>query len=119
MSYSHDAILTAQHERIAQDQAIAVAQLEAARMSEDPDATNAAAQRILELDAQQQALAARAQQFARAQQSQPQGSQYGLSPEEVEIARISGLTEEQYLQNRRRMEAMKGQGYWSQGSVKR
>ena len=53
MSYSHNAIIEAQAERIAADQAQAVAEYEAARLSEDPEAAMAASQRILELDAQQ------------------------------------------------------------------
>ena len=119
MAYDFQSILEAQGERIARDQAIAVADLEAARLSEDPEATNAAAQRILELDTQRVALFQRAQQFTVSQQTQPQGSKWGLSADEVETAKNCGISEEEYFSNKQRMQAMQAQGYWSQGSVKR
>lgn len=42
-------------------------------------------------------------------------SAFGLSDAEREVAKFSGVTEEQYAANKTKMLAMKEQGYWSQG----
>src|SRR6202035_3088480 len=75
----------AQFQNIDAAQAQAAAELEAARHAEDPDRVNAAANAILNLDLQRNALAQRANNFNGQQAAQPQ-SRYGLSPEEQEIA---------------------------------
>jgi len=128
MSYSYDAILTAQSERIEADRARAAAELEASRLGEDPEGAMAAAQRILELDAQQSALVARAQQLGQSRQGLPQHNQYGLSKEEVEAAHNSfgpikkdgmwvDLTNEQkeqkYAENRLKLRQMRASGQYT------
>jgi hypothetical protein len=88
MAYSYDQIMSAQFQNIDAAQAEAAAELEAARHAEDPDRVNSAANAILHLDLQRNALAQRAQGYNAAQQSAP-ANRYGLSREEQEIAHAS------------------------------
>jgi hypothetical protein len=87
MAYSYQQILEAQYLRITDEQAQAAAELEAGRVSEDAYRVTDAANRILQLDKDREALDRRAQGFIASQQAQPQTSKYGLSQDEVEIAR--------------------------------
>ena len=57
MAYTYDEILTAQFQRLATEQAQASADLEAARLQDDADAVMFSAGRVLEIDAQRNALA--------------------------------------------------------------
>jgi hypothetical protein len=128
MAYSYDQILNAQFQNIDAAQAQASAELEAARHSEDADRVNEAANAILALDLQRNALAQRAQGYAgqqrQAAQEQP-GSRYGLSPEQAEIARKSlidrpdlpPMTDDQkyetYAKNRQKYHSMLADGRYS------
>jgi phage I-like protein len=113
MAYDHNSILKAQGERIAADQARAIGELEEARLNENSYAAMDAAQRILELDAQQAALVKRTQQYVAARQAQPQGNQYGLTKDEVEAAEMSGISEEEYLRNKQKYHAKLASGEMS------
>ena len=117
MAYSYEQILQSQYQRIAEEQAASVAELEAGRLSEDAYRTTSAADRILELDKSREALDRRANEYVRSQQAQPQGNPHNLSQDEMDIAKGSHLTPEQYSQNKRKYQAMKSQGYWDQGRV--
>jgi hypothetical protein len=92
VAYDYSAIFTSQWERLQEESAATAANLEAARQSENSEQVHAYAQRMLELDAQAQALGQRAQQYVAQQQDakayQAQ-NRYGLSPQEAEIARNS------------------------------
>jgi hypothetical protein len=127
MPYDYSSIMTAQAERIAADQARAAADLEAARLAEDPDATMYHAGRILELDAQRDALAVRANNFVSQQSAQPQRHPSGLSDEEIAVAKAShsGGTADQriqeYAQNKARYQHLRATGQYrdDQGTVRR
>jgi hypothetical protein len=142
MPFDYSAIMQAQYERIAADQAQAAAELEAARQIEDAHGTHTAATRILELDAQANALAQRANQYV-ARQSAPMmpGSEdlshrdialcqkYGISPTELPVAkgwtadpRLSDEAKvEQFAQNRARYQHARASGQYrdDQGVVRR
>jgi hypothetical protein len=116
MAYSYQQILEAQYRRIADEYAETVADLEAGRVNEDAYRVTSAADRILELDKSREALDRRAQTFVAGQQ-QSQGNQFGLSKDEQDVAKISGISDEQYVRNKQRYRAMKAEGYWDQGRV--
>ena len=126
MAYSYEQILQSQYEAKAADRALALADLEAARINEDAVNTMAAADRIVEIDKSVGALDRIAQTYV-SQQQQPQGNKFGLSPTEVEVAHNShsgGSKEERerdYAQNRDRLRRMRASGEYSdsQGSVRR
>ena len=130
MAYSYEEILQAQAGRLQAEQAQASADLEAARLAGDPDGVNIAADRILQIDLQMNALGGRARQFYSAQQSQPQGNKYGLSADEIELARgvASGdrrmsndERERLYAENKSRYQRMRATGEYrdDQGTVRR
>ncbi|WP_316225061.1 MULTISPECIES: hypothetical protein [unclassified Bradyrhizobium] len=103
MSYSYEAILSAQAQRIAAERSQQVAELEAGRMAEDPDRVAYAANRILELDAQEAALAQRANTYytqAPAMRQNP----HGLTDDEVEVARNSFTRSDMNLSDEQRLE---------------
>jgi hypothetical protein len=90
VAYEYDAIIRAQYETLAQQRAQAAADLEAARMSEDSYNVMDASARIVDADVRRAAVDQIANRFVASQQ-QPRGNQYGLSDDEVSIARgISG-----------------------------
>ena len=128
MAYSYDDILASQFQNIDAAQAQAAAELEAARHAEDPHRVNEAANAILTLDLQRNALAQRAQGYSAGQQHQAQerpGSRFGLSPEQAEIARKSlvdradtpPLSDDQkyeiYARNRQKYHSMLADGSYS------
>jgi hypothetical protein len=117
VAYSYQQILEAQYQRLAEQSAAEAAELEAGRVAEDASRVIYAADRILELDKAREALDRRAQGYVAAQQAQPQGSRFGLSPVEAEHAKISGISDEEYARNKSKMVRMKGEGYWDQGRV--
>jgi hypothetical protein len=88
-----------------------------------------AAQRILELDAQKNALAVRANQFAAQQRAEPRGNKYGLSHDEIEVARnfttdpkLSNDDKEKlYAEQRNRYRHARATGAYrdDQGSIRR
>ncbi|QOZ45441.1 hypothetical protein XH89_19585 [Bradyrhizobium sp. CCBAU 53340] len=99
-----------QAERIEAAHVEAVADMEAGRVANDADRVADAADRILVLDATRQALATRANRYFADLQQQPKGSQFGLSQDEVEIANASGLSEQEYAENRDRLRMMRATG---------
>ncbi|WP_315737962.1 hypothetical protein [Bradyrhizobium sp. SZCCHNR1093] len=103
MSYSYEAIMTAQFERIQQEKAQQAAELEAGRYAEDPDRVNYAANRILELDAQEAALAQRANTFYTQAPAMKQNP-HGLTDEEVEVARNSFTRTDMQMTDEKRLE---------------
>lgn len=130
MAYSYEEIMQAQAERLQAEHTQASAELESARLYSDPDGVNAAADRILQIDNSMDALRVRAQRYYSAQQSQPQGNKYGLSPDEIEIARgvASGdrrmsndERERLYAENKSRYQRMRATGEYrdDQGTVRR
>jgi hypothetical protein len=86
MAYNYQDILLSQQDRINNEQAQALAELEAGRLDEDSFRVAQASDRILQLDLQRNALAARANSFVAGQQ-QPQGHPSGLSGERLEVAK--------------------------------
>ncbi|MGJ4928609.1 hypothetical protein ACQR1I_14210 [Bradyrhizobium sp. HKCCYLS2038] len=130
MSYSYEAIMTAQFQRIQEEKAQQAAELEAGRMAEDPDRVNYAANRILELDAQEAALGQRANTYySQSQASARQQNPHGLSDEEVKIAenfsQNPSLSREQklemYARQKSRYQHMRRTGEYrdDQGTVRR
>jgi hypothetical protein len=90
VAYEYEAIIRAQYETIAQQRAQAAADLEAARMSEDSYSTMDASNRIVDADMRRAQVDQIANRFVASQQA-PRGNQFGLSDDEVSIARgISG-----------------------------
>lgn len=119
MAYSYQQILESQYESKAANRSQALADLEAARLNEDPAGTMDAADRILEIDKSVAALNTIANQYVRSQQQQPRGSKYGLSQDEMEIAHgfASGdrsmsndEREKTYAENRDRLRHMRATG---------
>jgi len=126
MAYSYEDIIRSQYEAKHTEKAQALADLEAARVAEDPSGTMAAADRIVEIDKSVSAIDRIAQTYV-AQQQQPQGNRYGLSPTEVEVAHNShsgGSKEERerdYAENKNKLRYLRQTGQYSdsQGSVRR
>ncbi len=110
MAINFEQILNTQAERIDREQAIATAELEAARLSMDPLGTNDAAQRVLQLDAERAALAGRANSYIQQRQMQPEQNKYGLSPDEIDHARIAGVSEDVYAAQKRKLAQMRATG---------
>jgi hypothetical protein len=127
MPYDYSSIMQASAQRLDAQQAEMVAELEAGRMAEDADRTMYAATRLLEIDAQRVALAERANQYIARQQAQPKGNAYGLSDQELAIAKNShsgGTVDErlrEYASNKQRLQHMRATGQYrdDQGTVRR
>ena len=129
MAYDYRSIMQAQLQRLDTEGAEQAGELEAARIAEDPDRCNWAAQRILEIDAQRNALAVRANQLDAQQRAQPVRHKYGLSPDEVEVARAATANpklthddkEKLYAEQRNRYRNARATGAYrdDQGSVRR
>jgi hypothetical protein len=120
MAFEHNAVIQAQWNQLAAERAQAVADYEAGRTAEDEYSTMSAANRLLDAEAKLTALDRVAGAYASQQQQHAQQQKYnphGLSRDELDVAKISGITGEQYAHNKRRMQMMKDQGYWSQGKV--
>lgn len=120
MAYDHTAVIQAQYNQLAADRAQAMADYEAGRTAEDEYTTMAAANRLLDSEAKIAALDKVAGAYAQQQQHhahQQQANPHGLSRDELEVAKISGISGDQYARNKQRMNAMKDQGFWSQGRV--
>jgi hypothetical protein len=87
VAYNYIDIMQNQLERIDTEAAQRAAELEAARIAEDAAGVDWAAREILRLDADRAQLAVRARDFDARQRAQPQRHKYGLSPDEIEVAR--------------------------------
>jgi hypothetical protein len=118
VAFSYEQILRDKYERHQAEVAEANAELERARLQEDDYSTRAAADRLNQLNLERRSMDEIANNFtASQQQAHVAASRYGLSAAEAEIAKISGISDEQYARNKSKMESMKNQGYWSQGRV--
>lgn len=118
MAYSYEQILAAHQQRISDEYAQAAAEFEAARVSENAYGVTEAADRILALDQARTALAARVNFHAASQQQQPQGNKYGLSDDEMEVAKNShsaGTSDqriEEYARNKQRYQHARATGQY-------
>ena len=127
MAYSHDAGIKAKHEKLVQDYALANADYEAARLAEDALAFNEAQDRLLEIENKMHSLGRITSNYVSQQQQQPRGNAYGLSNEEIEVAKAShsgGTVEDrikEYAQNKARYQHMRATGEYrdDQGMVRR
>jgi hypothetical protein len=116
VAFTYQQILEDKYARHQAEVAEANAQLEQGRLREDDYQTREAADRLNQLNLERRSLDEIANNFATSQQ-QPQGNRFGLNRDELEVAKISGISDEQYARNKSKMESMKQQGYWSQGRV--
>jgi hypothetical protein len=128
MAYEYDQIIQAQAARLQAARAQATADLEAARHAEDPERVNQAADDILRLDADMDRLGNIASRFYSQQQARPQESKFGLSNDEIDVARshpdphmTNEQKEELYARNRQRYQHMRATGQYrdDQGYVRR
>jgi hypothetical protein len=130
MAYSYQQIFEAAYQNVDEEQALAAAELEAARISEDPYRVQEATKAMLKTDGERERLDRRAQEFRAQQQRQPQGNKWGLSKDEIDIARTHAtgdrsITDEQrlelYARNKARYQQMRRDGSYrdDQGMVKR
>ena len=115
MAYDHRSVIEAQYVQLNADRAAAVAAYEAGRVAEDQYETMSAADRVLEADQKLMALNRIADTFVASQQQQ--ANRFGLNRDELEVAKVSGISDEQYARNKQRMQRMKAEGYWDQGRV--
>jgi hypothetical protein len=120
VAFKHEDIIKLQHERLVAERGAAVADLENSRFTENEYGTMDAADRIIQADAKLAALGRIADQYV-AQQQVPQGNRYGLNQDEQDVAKASGLTDEQYYQNRQKLRHLRATGQYrdDQGTVKR
>jgi len=88
--YDHADIIRAQFNKLTAERARAHGEYEEARLGEDADGVMYAADRIVEIDARIGALDRIANVYAGQQHQQQQGNRYGLSRDEVTIARGIG-----------------------------
>ena len=130
MAYSHQDVVRAQAEALAAQRARALNDYEAARLSEDNDATMFAADQIIEIDTRAAALSRIAGNLAQQQQQQPQGNRYGLNRDEMEVAHglasgdrsmTNAQREETYARNKARYQQARASGSYrdDQGSIRR
>jgi hypothetical protein len=117
MPFEHDQVIRAQFDRLAAERARVYGEYEAGRLNEDADTTMYAADKITEIDAKIGALNQIVSNFVAGQQRAAPANKYGLNKDELDVAKISGISDEQYARNKSKMESMKQQGYWSQGRV--
>jgi hypothetical protein len=88
MAYTYDSLLIRQGERLQAERAQAMAELESGRVNEDLATCDMAADRILKIDQDFVRLNQIANDYVVRQQA-PRGNQFGLSPEQVEVAHNS------------------------------
>jgi mitochondrial fission protein ELM1 len=128
--YEHRDVILAQHNKLIAERARVVGEYEEARLGEYADAVMYAADKLTEIDAKIGALNQIANNLvASQQQAQPQ-NKYGLSKDEVAVARGIGggdpkLTNDDreriYAENRAKYQRMRATGEYrdDQGSVRR
>lgn len=90
MAFENDAIIRAQFQQLQADRAQAYADLEAQRHAENEFGTMNAANAILETDAKLAALERVANTYVSGQQRAQSQNRYGLSSDEIAIARGNG-----------------------------
>lgn len=89
MAKTYEQILTDQYDRIQQAHAYYAAELEAGRLTDDEERINNASDGILALDATLAHLNARANQYVASQRTARPSNEYGLSDEEISVAKAS------------------------------
>lgn len=119
MAFDNAQVMQAKYQQLQIELAKANGEYESARLGDDADATLEAADEILDIGHRISQLERIAGDYQAAQQRGPQGNPHGLTDDEMDVASISHLTPEEYAKNKRKMEVMKGQGYWQHGSMKR
>ena len=92
MAYSHRDVIQAQADSLAAQRLRALNDYEAARISEDNDATMYAADQIVELDARAAALGRIAQNLAAGSRQAPLAGEDEMSRGDAALARHYGLT---------------------------
>jgi hypothetical protein len=128
--YNHEDVIAAQYNKLASERARVVGEYEEARLGEYADAVMYAADRITEIDSKLAALNQIANNLVAGQQrAQPQ-NRYGLSKDEVDIARGIGSgdaklsnddREKLYAEQKAKYRRMRSTGEYrdDQGSVRR
>ena len=130
MAYDHADVISAQFDRLTSERARAAGDYESARIDEDAYGVLSAADRIIEVDARIAALGQIANNFVAAQQQQQQGNRYGLSRDEVQIARGISASDAKlsdddrqriYAEQKGKYQHMRATGQYrdDQGSVRR
>jgi len=127
MAFSHDAAIKARIEHHQEEYAQANAEYEAARLAEDSQGVHQAAERMEKAEHHLHSLNRIASNYVAQQQRQPQGNAYGLSNEEIEVAKNthSGGTVDdrikEYAQNKAKYQHMRSTGEYrdDQGTVRR
>ncbi|WP_315806577.1 MULTISPECIES: hypothetical protein [unclassified Bradyrhizobium] len=130
MAWTYESILAAQAQRLEADRAQALAELEAARIYEDVSLMNTASDNLMRIDRDYAQLSRYATNMV--QQQQTPRNQFGLSDDEVAIARTIGegrrdlgLTDEArerlYAENKQKYQRMRATGEYrdDQGTVRR
>ena len=130
MPYTHEDVIRAQYDRLTSERARAAGDYEAARIDEDSHGVMNAADRIVEIDARIGALGRIADNYVAGQQRAQPTNKYGLSRDEVAIARGNGsgdprLTNDDrdriYAEQKSRYQRMRQSGEYrdDQGLVRR
>jgi hypothetical protein len=121
MPYDYETIINAQFQNLAAEKARALADLEASRLSDDPHGTMAAASRILDTDQRLERLDRYASDYVAQRERTPQGNRFGLSQDELDIAKSCGQSDEEYARNKEtlRRKRMSGEYRDDQGRVTR
>jgi hypothetical protein len=130
MAYDHADVIKAQYDRLTSERARAAGDYESARIDEDSHGVMSAADRIVEIDARIGALGQIANNYVAGQQRAQPTNKYGLSRDEVAVARSNGsgdprLTNDDrdriYAEQKSRYQQMRRDGSYrdDQGSVRR
>jgi hypothetical protein len=90
MPYEHRDVILAQHNKLIAERARVVGAYEEARLSEDADGVMYSADKLIEIDARLGALNTIANNLVASQQQAQPSNRYGLSKDEVDIARGIG-----------------------------
>ena len=113
MAYDHNAVIQRRWEVLESERLAAANDYESARLAEDEYSVMSAANRYEEAEQRIATLNRIAGNFATQQHRQAQQQQHnpmGLSRAEQEMARICGLSDQQYSANKDRMHRMKANG---------
>jgi hypothetical protein len=120
MPYEHKDVIEAQWKVLAREREQAVLDYNQCNDFDDGDGVMAAANRIIDVDARRAALEGIARNLVM-QQAQPQSNRYGLSQDELDVARSCNLSPEAYSHNKNLLQYRRATGQYrdDQGSVKR
>jgi hypothetical protein len=130
VAYTHEDVIRAQYDRLTSERARAAGDYESARIDEDVHGVMSAADRIVEIDARIGALGQIANNYIAGQQRAQPTNKYGLSRDEIAIARGNGsgdprLTNDDrdriYAEQKSRYQRMRSTGEYrdDQGTVRR